>query len=227
MHYENGFEPPKTSGKNKGKMSGMANSFVIAQWPDSVWDLFAKIMDSHPNYSGKKKGGFVQPLAVTQFRQLTGKLTEREHISMLSKVLNGECTLKEMGDLCVRLRRIKKVKFFMVLDLKMADWAELKLKFGKFATTTEVGQWELVASQLENKTNKRPPGWTKWIRKIIDHKRDETLVLNTAETKQFQFGGCDYTFHCNSVVNCFSLLGMPPRDYGVYFFLNFCKSIKV
>lgn len=227
MYLENGYKPPskkknKKKGKKKGnkeksKTSEMDNHFVIAQWHPDIWKLFEKIVSGKVNDTGKNAGGFVIPKAITNFRQLTGKLSHQEHIMLLSEVIDGISTMKEMGDKANRIRKIKKVQLFIAYDLKVETWDQVKRKYPNVGTAEQVHQWMGTSNSLEKSTNRRPTGWTKWIRQIQKFKQTQEEVMSSAIKKVFQFQGCSYTFHCNDVVNSFSLLGQPPDQYGKFF----------
>lgn len=200
-------------------MSEVANSFVIAQWPAAIFDLFRKIISGDVERKGKNLPVFKVPIYVTHFRQLTSKFTWEEHARLLTDVIEGRTTPSEMGTKAVKMRQNKKVVKFLMTDLgiKDLDQDELKRKFPNMARASEINQWMKNACELKIKDDSRPRGWSAWIDKGKRYAEKEKHIEDSAKVKVFTFRGADYTFHANSVGNTFSLLGNPPRNYGFFF----------
>lgn len=204
----------------------MDNFFAIAQWEAEPFHLMEKIITGDIIEVGNNVN-YVKPKSVTQFRQLTNKLSREEKAMLLNEVIHGKTTLVEMGNKALKMRQVKKVQKFLMLDLGYleTDWASVEMEYPRFTTARALDQWINVASKLKDKANKRPPGWEAWIQTAKQYRKGlrAQLEVDADNVSRFMDSGCNYIFHWNTTDTCFALLGKPqPGNYGIsLFFENF------
>ena len=160
--------------------------FAVAQWPDKVWNLLEKIVLADITIQGVNVN-YVKPKAITAFKELTSKINDAEKVILLSKVIQGELTLSEMGKRACTIRQLKKVQKFMMMDLGEVEWGAVKLKYPKFATPKCLHQWIMVARLLTEKENRRPPEWEVWIDNIKQYGQRLQAEKDCKDLETFSF----------------------------------------
>lgn len=198
---------------NSGKLE---NFFILASVGDNVWDLVMKLIRGEvddTNELGETVNKDFKPvLQITHLRDLTTTLTNDEKIELLSKVINGTFTVKQMAAEARKIRRTKIVMKFVASDFGCDTFIQAARRYPLACTATSLIQWNLLGtpSNFQIKNHKRPTGWDAWINQHkssagASHEPEQTD--DTIKKKVLRYGSNTFTLFNNDVNSVYSLLG--------------------
>ena len=215
---ENGLKVEYNTDGN-AKTGPMDNTFVVCQWPTKIYSLVEAILSGDVDKVGKNND-FTPPQKVTHFRNLTNTLMDSEKISLLTSVIRGRRTMKEMSEEAVILRRVKKIQKYIMKDLKVedGDWEACRERYGPGCTSEALDCWINTVKDFRQIPYRRPVGWESYIESLKLAGAAEVIGPTTETSRTFTFEGLKYTFHHGDVCNLYTLLGRTKGDYGKYYF---------
>lgn len=201
-------------------VNAMDNIFQLCQQPERVWTLMLHIINGEVDFTDDaKRKEFRKPQTGSYFRGLTSVLSVTERRMLLSRVIDGTYTLKEMDMEATMLKRVKKVMEFIVQDLreetdhgKDKTWEHVKKMYPNELTEDNLNQWvgKNTYSSFD-KSGERPVGFGLWIKKLKNIGKDvgqQIVPLNSNTVgRQFEYEGQFYHFF-NSDVGALTTLGI-------------------
>ena len=213
-----------TYDKNGNLKTGtMENTFAIGQWPEKLWKLFFRVLTGDVENKGKNKKDFTNPEKITHFKELTGTLSVDEKMRLLSSVIMGERTMKEMADEAGILRRVKKVQKFLMFDFgfKNLDWDACKSAHPLACKATEIDLWIKCSTDFSRNPHRRPLGWENFIERSKRIGTQEQDLGTMTKRREFKLGSLKYIFHLGDVTTLFNVLDTNRGDYGKTYFILF------
>ena len=166
---------------------------------------------------------FVLPTSQETFKYMTGSLTKKEKISLLTRVITGEISTKDFPIKCQHITRKKKLQTMLVESIDEPDWETALRHYPVLAQNENVILQWIVSYDKEFKGKIVPKSWTNFTALIKEtrvrkkRKSADALRLLDSKVRMFEIPPLTYML-CNVKISSMLDTLRQNKHFGTFCF---------